>query len=212
MGTNRSNKLNKKNKSNIFSVLFLIVLIGIIIFLLNKIFLVKKVTCRQNDQACTQSTLDKIDHFKNKSLFFTNFDDELNQFSDYKISKRLPSELIIELSNVQSNYFGIDENNKFVIVENDQLSKEINQIANQIHTALNQQEIEFKSIELNNDVLIIELDKNLRALIDSIEVESGVTKLKLIQSNLSLKEIDTGIKEIDTRFKMPVLKTKLSDI
>lgn len=212
MGTNRSNKLNKKKKSNIFSVLFLIVLIGIIIFLLNKIFLVKKVTCRQNDQACTQSTLDKIDHFKNKSLFFTNFDDELNQFSDYKISKRLPSELIIELSNVQSNYFGIDENNKFVIVENDQLSKEINQIANQIHTALNQQEIEFKSIELNNDVLIIELDKNLRALIDSIEVESGVTKLKLIQSNLSLKEIDTGIKEIDTRFKMPVLKTKLSDI
>lgn len=212
MGTDRSNQLKKQKKSYFLPTILLVFLLITGYYLNKNILVVKKIHCQENEQTCSQATLDKIAHFYNKSIFFTNFDQDLEQFSDYYLEKRLPNELSVNLSNVQSQYYGVDENNKFVITKDDQLDKETNLIANNIHNQLQKQEIIFQSIELKNGVLIIELQEGMRALIDSNQITLGVTKLKIIQSNLSLKEIDTGIIEIDARYKMPVLKTKLSDI
>ncbi|NCN87477.1 MAG: hypothetical protein GW941_01125 [Candidatus Pacebacteria bacterium] len=166
------------------------------------------IECQQNKQPCPKATTDKLGHLYNQSLFFTNFDDTLSQIADYQISKKLPDTIILELENVQTNYYQLNDENIFKISQEEKLEKDLNSKINNLVSGLEQMEINYQNIRLENNIFIILLNNNYRALIDSTDLENGIYKLNQILNNIELKEIDNDIKEIDTRYKMPVLKTK----
>ena len=213
MGNNRKNRIN--SNSNLIKNINLIIyglLFFVFLFINQKIFIVKKNECLQNNKPCLEATTNKLQHLYSQSLFFTNFDKTLFQFSDYQISKKLPNTLILKLENVQANYYRLNSDNIFEISQEEKLDKKLNQKVNDLITSLEQMEIIYQHIKMEKDIFIISLENNYRVLIDSNDVENGIYKLNQILDNLELKEIDSEIKEIDTRYRMPVLKTKESVI
>jgi hypothetical protein len=209
MGNNRKNRIN--SNSNLIKNINLIIyglLFILLVFINQKIFIVKKIECLQNNKPCLEATTDKLQHLYGQSLFFTNFDKTLSQFSDYQISKQLPNTLILKLENVHANYYRLNSDNIFEISQEEKLDKNLNQKVNDLVTSLEQMEIKYLNIKMENDVFVILLENNYRALIEYNDVKNGVYKLNQILDNLELREIDSEIKEIDTRYKMPVLKTK----
>lgn len=213
MGNNKKANLNKKSSSLkkvsfIFSSLLFLSTLG----LSYNFFKIKNIECQQNKQKCNEATMTKLSHLNNKSIFFTNFEKTLSQFSNYKISKKLPNTLILELSEKQSNYYIIKDDLTISISNQESLDKETNEQINTLYSNLKKYNTSFNKVTLENNIFIVFIEDDLRVLIDQNDVKNGTYKLGQILKNLRLKEIDTAIKEIDTRFKMPVLKTKHSVI
>lgn len=209
MGNNRKNHINSKSFliKNI-NLITLGLLFIILLFINHKVFIVKKIDCLQNDKPCLKATTDKLQHLHNQSLFFTNFDKTLSQFADYQISKKMPHTIILKLENVHANYYRLNSENNFEISSEENLDKKLNQKVNDLVTSLEQMEIKYLNIKMENNIFVILLENNYQALIEYNDVKNGVYKLNQILDNIELREIDSEIKEIDTRYKMPVLKTR----
>jgi len=224
MGNNQRSSLKKEsNKSgsffNLMPILGLFFVSGGIIFFLYSYFKITSIVCLQNNQACNGETRAKLDHLLGRSLFFTDFNKTLSQFESYQIKKRLSGELMVNLSKTRRSFFRLDENGLIVRANEQTLDPEIDKKINLLIKNLGNGEIEYGQLKLildspttNEEIFIVELSEDLRALIDANDLEGGTYKLDQILDNLELKEIDLSIKEIDTRFKMPVLKTKYSAI
>ncbi|MDH5533126.1 MAG: hypothetical protein OEX81_01725 [Candidatus Pacebacteria bacterium] len=213
MGNNKRVNLNKKPSSlkKISYIFGSILFFSLLIFSFN--FLkIKNIKCLQNNQICDEGTIEKLSHLNNKSIFFTDFDKTLSQFHDYKISKKLPSTLILELSEQQSNHYSIGEDLSIFVSDQESLDKELNDQINNLYIDLKKYNIEFNKVFFKNNTFIVIIENEVHVIIERNDVKNGTYKLGQILNNLKLKEIDTAIKEIDTRFKMPVLKTKHSVI
>lgn len=62
----------------------------------------------------------------------------------------------------------------------------------------------------DNEVIALEVDDNLTALVDSEQTINNLTKLKIILTELDFSTIDLAINEIDLRYKLVVLRTRSS--
>jgi hypothetical protein len=216
MGNNR--KSNLKNTPSSKTIIkrivpfILIIMIMVAIIYIQSLFTIKNIECQQNNIPCSAATLDKIEHLKGASVFFTDFDKSLSQFEPYDLQKKLPNTLRLTLNGEPSNYYQVAENGEVIISQQEVINPALNQKIHTLFLELDESNIEYTKIAIKEDTSIIMINDSLRALIDLTESVSGVYKLKQVLDNVDLKEVDTAIVEIDTRFTMPVLKTRQTDL
>lgn len=203
------NKLNKAKP-----LLFLFVFCSLF-FLTNSFFSIKKIECHSQNPQCSAQTIEKISKLKNKSLFFSDFDQISGQFSEIKIQKKLPDTLLVTLKEENRDYFSLigSEIKKADYGNHD---PQITELANLLISELEQAQLNFNKIEFINQVLIVYFENRgseYRALIDKQDISTGVYRLKTTLDHIDIKEqVDASIKEVDTRFKLPVLKTQFTNI
>ena len=206
MGTDKRDSLKKSPPSlRKINFILLSLLFSFLSFSGYQFFKITIIECRQNQQQCSQEVLDKLNHLKGKSLFFTDFEKTLSQFEKYQVSKKLPNTLILQLSKTKSSYYQLDEDKTILTVEQETLDKTLNEQINTLFIELDRYEINYEKISLKEDIFIILLEEDIKVLVNKDDEKNGVYKLNQILKNIKLKEVDTAIKEIDTRFKMPVL-------
>lgn len=200
-------------------VLISLTLVGLI-FVVQNFFSIKKIECWNSaaptsTTPCSSEVSQKLDQLQNKSLFFTDFDRTLGQFSEVKIKKKLPQTLIVNLKEKAENHFAL-VGSEIVMVSFEERDPDLTPPANQLVLALKNNQLEFTKLEYISQVFIVYWEKDqteYRALIDSYDIATGVYRLKTILDHVDIKgELDLAVKEIDTRFKLPVLKTHFTNI
>lgn len=214
MEPHQTTPLAKNKFKKIQPLLFLFIFCSLF-FLANSFFSIKEIECQSQLGTCSNQTLEKISSFRNKSLFFSNFDQITEQFSEVSIKKRLPSTLLINLKEENHDYFVL-VGSEIKKTEYENSDPQITDSANELINNLKQAQINFGKIEFINQVLIVYFEdrgSDYRALIDKQDISTGVYRLKTTLDHLDIKEqVDVAVKEIDTRFKLPVLKTQFTNI
>jgi hypothetical protein len=170
-----------------------------------------QIDCQLDNDTCPKSLMADLDTLKSTSLFLINEESiplpPSIQVSSFK--KNLPSTLILDLkSQLPGMIIQLDE------LKSINTNLELSQQTKLIKKTLEENQVKVVNIDhdLNQSTLVINLDNNVRALLPTHTLNQSLSHLILITSNLNFDDIDLKIVEVDLRYKLPVLRTSISNL
>lgn len=93
-----------------------------------------------------------------------------------------------------------------------QVNPDLHQLAIRLKNNLEKNKISCRDIIIHHpDKIELVLKPDLRAMAEQNQLETQLTRLAIVLSELDLNAVDINIKEIDLRFKLPVLRTYQSN-
>ncbi|MBD3279679.1 MAG: hypothetical protein GF390_03135 [Candidatus Pacebacteria bacterium] len=219
------------------TVLLLMIVVPGLTWLFTQVLVVQQVECLAADQVQAQQLCVTLTSLKGQSLFFRDFFQEpvvkeLQQagsgFALVKLEKKLPNTLRVflqeeplvyqvllldqpvQLVSHDGRLFKTDDQQSslpMIYLDQAELTTERHQQLLELLAVLDQQQIEFKKIEVfdQQQVRVWLLD-NKTVWFELQNISTQAQRLALVLKQVNWSELESPVSEIDVRFKLPVLR------